>query len=106
MIASVSVGKTPAFKAMCEQPLSDTLQREDAEFKLKMQEWNEERAEAMADKKQFNKPKPRRFHPFAVDGTTEGYIALCQDQSNGMGVYHDEAETILNAGAHKSPNSG
>lgn len=104
MIAPVSVGKTPAFKAMCEQPLSDTLQREDAEFKIKMQEWNEERAEAMADKKQFNKPKPRRFHPFAVDGTTEGYIALCQDQSNGMGVYHDEAETILNAGAHKSNN--
>jgi len=104
MIAPVSVGKTPAFKAMCEQPLSDTLQREDAEFKVKMQEWNEERAEAMADKKQFTKPKPRRFHPFAVDGTTEGYIALCQDQSNGMGVYHDEAETILNAGAHKSNN--
>lgn len=104
MIAPVSVGKTPAFKAMCEQPLSDTLQREDAEFKLKMQEWNEERAEAMSDKKQFTKPKPRRFHPFAVDGTTEGYIALCQDQSNGMGVYHDEAETILNAGAHKSNN--
>ena len=104
LIAPVSVGKTPAFKAMCEQPLSDTLQREDAEYKLKIQEWNDERAATMADKKQFTKPKPRRFHPFAVDGTTEGYIALCQDQSNGMGVYHDEAETILNAGAHKSNN--
>ena len=104
MIAPVSVGKTPAFKAMCEQPLSDTLQREDAEYKAQLAEWNEEKAAAMSEKKQFTKPKPRRFHPFAVDGTTEGYIALCQDQPNGMGVYHDEAETILNAGAHKSNN--
>lgn len=104
MIAPVSVGKTPSFKAMCEQPLSETLQKEDAEYKLKLQEWNEERTATINDKKQFGKPKPRRFHPFAVDGTTEGYIALCQDQPNGMGVYHDEAETILNAGAHKSNN--
>jgi hypothetical protein len=59
---------------------------------------------AISEKKQFTKARPRRFHPFAVDGTTEGYIALCQDQPNGMGVYHDEAETILNAGAHKSNN--
>lgn len=27
-----------------------------------------------------------------------------QDQSAGMGIYHDEAETILNAGAHKANN--
>jgi len=104
MIAPVSVGKTPAFKAMCEQPLSDTLEREDAEFKRKLEEWNAEKMAALGEKKQFTKARPRRFHPFAVDGTTEGYIALCQDQPNGMGVYHDEAETILNAGAHKSNN--
>lgn len=104
MIAPVSVGKTPAFKAMCEQPLSDTLQREDAEYKQRLEEWNAEKMAALGEKKQFTKARPRRFHPFAVDGTTEGYIALCQDQPNGMGVYHDEAETILNAGAHKSNN--
>lgn len=104
MIAPVSVGKTPAFKAMCEQPLSDTLEREDAQFKRKLEEWNAEKMTALGEKKQFTKARPRRFHPFAVDGTTEGYIALCQDQPNGMGVYHDEAETILNAGAHKSNN--
>ena len=104
MIAPVSVGKTPAFKSMCEQPLSDTLQREDQEYKNKLAEWNDERMAALSSKSQFTKAKPRRFHPFAVDGTTEGYIALCQDQPNGMGVYHDEAESILNAGAHKSNN--
>ena len=104
MIAPVSVGKTPAFKAMCEQPLNDTLKREDAEYKIKLEQWNAEKLSALGDKKQFTKARPRRFHPFAVDGTTEGYIALCQDQPNGMGVYHDEAETILNAGAHKSNN--
>ena len=104
MIAPVSVGKTPAFKAMCEQPLSNTLQKEDADYKNKIADWNAEKMAAITQKGQFNKPKPKRFHPFAVDGTTEGYIALCQDQPNGMGVYHDEAETILNAGAHKSNN--
>jgi hypothetical protein len=104
LIAPVSVGKTPAYKAMCEQPLDELLKREDADYKARLEEWNSERTAALVDKKQFTKPKPRRFHPFAKDGTTEGYIALCQDQPNGMGVYHDEAETILNAGAHKSNN--
>lgn len=104
LIAPVSVGKTPAFKAMCEYPLNDMLRQEDADYKHKLEEWNAEKIAALADKKQFTKAKPKRFHPFAVDGTTEGYIALCQDQPNGMGVYHDEAETILNAGAHKSNN--
>ena len=103
-IAPVSVGKTPAFKAMCEYPLSDLLKQEDNEYKQRLKEWEGERTLAYSEKKQFTKPKPKRYHPFAVDGTTEGYIALSQDQPNGMGVYHDEAETIMNAGAHKSNN--
>ena len=103
-IAPVSVGKTPAFKSMCEYPLNDILKNEDEDYKRRIEEWNAEKTAAFAEKKQFSKPKPKRFHPFAVDGTTEGYIALCQDQPNGMGVYHDEAETIMNAGAHKSNN--
>jgi hypothetical protein len=104
MIAPVSVGKTPAFKAMCEEPLADLLKSEDAAFKLAMDNWLIEKAAANVNKESFSKPKPKRFHPFAVDGTTEGYIALMQDQEAGMGVYHDEAETILNAGAHKANN--
>lgn len=104
LIAPVSVGKTPAFKAMCEDPLSETLNNEDNEYKKKIEQWQAKKAAAMAAKEKFSDPRPVRYHPFAVDGTTEGYIALCQDQPNGVGVYHDEAETILNAGAHKSNN--
>ena len=104
MIAPVSVGKTPAFKTMCENPLKDLMAREDKEYEAEVQEWTRERAEANANKQPFNKAHPKRFIPFAVDGTTEGYIGLMQDQSAGMGIYHDEAETILNAGAHKANN--
>ena len=104
MIAPVSVGKTPAFKAMCEEPIAELLQSEDKAYKLAMDNWLTEKAAASINKDSFSKPKPKRFHPFAVDGTTEGYIALMQDQEAGMGVYHDEAETILNAGAHKANN--
>jgi hypothetical protein len=104
MIAPVSVGKTPAFKAMCETPLKDLLAREDKDYEEEVKNWNLQRADANANKQPFNKPHPKRFHPFAVDGTTEGYIGLMQDQQGGMGVYHDEAETILNAGAHKANN--
>jgi hypothetical protein len=104
LIAPVSVGKTPAFKAMCEAPLKQLQEIEDDKFKIDVANWNAEKMQSLNDKKQFTKPKPKRFIPFAVDGTTEGYIGLCQDQSSGIGVYHDEAETILNAGSFKSNN--
>lgn len=104
LIAPVSVGKTPAFKAMCENPLSDLLSKADTEYKQDLERWTAKKLESAATKQPFGEPRPKRFHPFAVDGTTEGYIALCQDQSAGMGVYHDEAETILNAGSFKSNN--
>jgi hypothetical protein len=104
LIAPVSVGKTPAYKAMCESPLKQLQEIEDDKFKVDIANWNAEKLQAVNDKKQFTKPKPKRFIPFAVDGTTEGYIGLCQDQSAGIGVYHDEAETILNAGSFKSNN--
>jgi hypothetical protein len=104
LIAPVSVGKTPAYKAMCESPLKQLQEIEDEKFKTDIANWNAEKMQALNDKKQFTKPKPKRFIPFAVDGTTEGYIGLCQDQSAGIGVYHDEAETILNAGSFKSNN--
>lgn len=104
IIAPVSVGKTPAFKSMMEQPLKQLQEQEDSEHKRNLAEWNAERTLAYAEKKQFTKAKPKRFVPFAVDGTTEGYIQLCQDQCSGIGVYHDEAETILNAGSFKANN--
>lgn len=104
MIAPVSVGKTPAFREMTEKPLKSLLESEDKAYKLEVEQWQKDKAQANIDKQPFNKPMPKRFHPFAVDGTTEGYIALMQDQEAGMGVYHDEAETILNAGAHKANN--
>ena len=104
MIAPVSVGKTPAFKAMCENPLKDLMAKEDREYEEDVKRWTAEKIEANANKQPFGKPHPKRFIPFAVDGTTEGYIGLMQDQQAGMGVYHDEAETILNAGAHKANN--
>jgi len=104
IIAPVSVGKTPAFKAMMEQPLKQMQEYEDAEYKRLSAEWNSEKLANAGEKKNFTKPKPKRFVPFAVDGTTEGYIQLCQDQASGIGVYHDEAETILNAGSFKSNN--
>jgi hypothetical protein len=104
LIAPVSVGKTPAFKSMCEGPLSELLNQADAEYKKDLERWTAKKLEAAATKQPFGELRPKRFHPFAVDGTTEGYIALCQDQTVGMGVYHDEAETILNAGSFKSNN--
>ena len=104
MIAPISVGKTPAYKSMCETPLKHIQEQADEQFNKDLAEYNAAKVEAAANKQPFGKPKPRRFIPFAVDGTTEGYIALCMDQKTGIGVYHDEAETILNAGSFKSTN--
>jgi hypothetical protein len=100
LIAPVSVGKTPAYKSMCETPLQAIQENADKNFTHELKEWEQKKAE---DQPNLGK-KPRRFIPFAVDGTTEGYVALSMDQPNGIGVYHDEAETIFNAGSFKSTN--
>lgn len=104
IIAPVSVGKTPAFKAMCDAPLKRLQEQEDNNFKVALKEWETEKVLAAVEKKPFGKPKPKRFIPLAVDGTTEGYIVISQDQEGGLGVYHDEAETIFNAGSFKGTN--
>lgn len=102
MIAPVSVGKTPAFKSMCETPLKQIQEQADKNYNAAIKEYEQRKAESDGNK--FNEKKPRRFIPFAVDGTTEGYVGLSMDQPNGIGVYHDEAETIFNAGSFKGTN--
>lgn len=102
LIAPVSVGKTPAYKSMCETPLKSIQESADKNYKQEIKEWEKRKAES--DKERFTDKKPRPFVPFAVDGTTEGYVALSLDQPNGIGVYHDEAETIFNAGSFKGTN--
>jgi len=104
LVAPVSVGKTPAFRVTCESPLQKCYAESDKQFELMTADWNEKKAAALADKKQFTEKKPRRFIPIAVDGTTEGYISKSMQQRLGLGVYQDEAETIFNAGSFKSNN--
>ena len=98
LIAPVSVGKTPAYKSMCETPLKLIQESADKNFAHDLKEYEQTKDENQKTK------KPRRFIPFAVDGTTEGYVALSVDQPNGIGVYHDEAESIFNAGSFKGTN--
>jgi hypothetical protein len=104
LIAPVSVGKTPAYKAMCENPLRKIQENADKNFTDKIIKHENDKADAMNGKKKFIDKRPNRYIPFAVDGTTEGYVALSMDQPNGIGVYHDEAETIFNAGSFKGTN--
>jgi len=98
LIAPVSVGKTPAYKSMCETPLKIIQESADKNFAADIKEYEQTKEDNQRAK------KPRRFIPFAVDGTTEGYVALSVDQPNGIGVYHDEAESIFNAGSFKGTN--
>lgn len=103
-VAPMSVGKTPAYKVVCDTPLAKILNNAERNHKAKVAAWEEERAEALQKKSKFTKKRPLRYIPFASDGTTEGYIQLSIDQPNGIGVYHDEAESIINAGAFKKNN--
>ncbi len=104
MIAPVSVGKTPAFKVMFENPLKESQETMDKRFDADLHEWNSEKSKAHHNKEPFAKPRPSRYIPIAVDGTTEGYISKSMSQKTGIGVYLDEAESILNAGNFKSTN--
>lgn len=104
LVAPVSVGKTPAFKVMCETPLSKVQEIMDVRYAMDIEKWEEDKAAAAANKKAYTKKRPSRYIPIAKDGTTEGYIMKSMGQRNGIGVYQDEAETILNAGSFKSNN--
>ena len=104
LIAPVSVGKTPAFKVMCETPLTKVQEEHDHTHARELAEWEEEKAKASVTKKAYTKKRPSRYIPIAKDGTTEGYLNKSMGQPNGIGVYQDEAESILNAGSFKSNN--
>lgn len=104
MIAPVSVGKTPAYKVVCENPLKECHETMDKKYTDALEQWNKARVKAHADKKPFPDKRPSRFIPVSADGTTEGYIHKSMSQPNGIGVYQDEAETILNAGNFKATN--
>jgi len=104
MVAPISVGKTPAFRVMCESVLKNAYDANDKQFEEKLKGWNKKKAQAFHDKKPFTDIKPRSFIPIAVDGTTEGYISKSMIQPLGIGVYQDEAETIFNAGSFKGTN--
>lgn len=104
LVAPVSVGKTPAFKVMCDTPLQRIYQRYDDDFEQALREYEDRKLEAASNKNIKVGPRPRRFIPIANDGTTEGYISKSMYQRNGIGVYQDEAETIFNAGNFKANN--
>lgn len=104
MVAPVSVGKTPAFKVMCENVLKEVEEDYDKSYNDEVKEWEQKKREAALSKQVFNDKRPTRYIPIAVDGTTEGYIAKSMHQKNGIGVYQDEAESILNAGGYKKNN--
>ena len=104
MIAPVSAGKTPAYKVMCEAPLKSAHENLDKKFEEDVKAWTKKKADAFNNKESFTDKRPSRFIPISADGTTEGYIHKSITQRNGIGIYQDEAETILNAGNFKATN--
>jgi len=90
---------------MCQNPMKAILDESDSDHDHAVKKWEERKSKAMKDKEHFFELKPRRIIPFLKDGTIEGYISLCVDQPNGIGIYIDEAEDIMNAGAYKSNNN-
>lgn len=104
MVAPISVGKTPAFKVMCDSVIQQAEKTMDTKYAEALKEYNEKKSKSIIDKKPFNELRPRRFMPIAKDGTTEGYINKSMTQPLGIGVYQDEAETIFNAGSFKGTN--
>lgn len=100
----VSVGKTPAMEVASKEVLNETYATYEVEYNKRVKAWEEEALRCKAKKEPFNKPKPKRYLPFLEDGTTEGYISKSIYQPNGLGVYHDEAESILGSGNYKKNN--
>lgn len=105
MTAPVSVGKTPAFVVPVINSLADLMAEDEAGYKRKLAEYNAALvANAGAGKKQPGILRPKRYLPIVQEGTTESFLSVHVDQPNGLGIYYDEAESIMTAGAHKKEN--
>lgn len=104
LVAPVSVGKTPSVKVAAFEPLRKAMAQDEAEFQQQLESWNAAKQAAASKKKTFADPRPKRYQPLIMDGTTESFTSLHTDQRNGFGVFYDEAETIFNAGAYKQIN--
>lgn len=104
LVAPVSVGKTPSIKATVFDPLKKAMWHDDQEYKQLLKGWEDRRMNAANKKKAFTEPRPRRYLPLVMDGTTEAFVSIHTDQPNGIGVFYDEAETIFNAGNYKAIN--
>jgi hypothetical protein len=105
LVAPMSVGKSPAYDVMWQNPMKPILEQADREYDFKLKEWEIKRKKEMSEKKFYDEPKPKRIIPILKDGTTEGYTVLCMHQPSGIGVYVDEAEEIMNAASHKTTNN-
>ncbi len=103
LIAPISVGKTPSYRVMVETPLAEIMKEADFAWAKTLEKYRQDVAKAKREKKEIPE-RPHRFVPFAVDGTTEAYMQKSVHQPLGLGVYQDEAETIMNAGSFKSNN--
>lgn len=97
----VSMGKSPAFKSVCEEPLKDA-------YTYAKGLYDKEYADHLESLKSKDKgthlPKPQYFIPIAKEATTEGLISKHRFQPHGIGVYYDEAEIIFSAGNYKGTN--
>lgn len=105
LVAPMSVGKSPAYEVMCENPMAGIVKENDELYALEYKQWEARKMEALKKKDPFFELPPKRHLPFLRDGSIEGYISLCMDQEAGIGVYIDEAEEIMNAGSYKKDNN-
>lgn len=109
LLGPSSLGKSVAFRVVCE----DIIKRHEvdtyAQFQTKMAEWNEKndlyKKAKSGESTEAPGPMPRRKIRIITSATTEAIIHYATFNPAGFGMYFDEGKAMYSGGAYKKENN-
>lgn len=106
IVGPSGVGKTPAYKHLCEYIIGPLRAQTHANYKVELKGWNDRKEVARANKTPFTEDEPVKKVRMITDGTLEAITKYAESCPAGFGVVYDEGGRFFTgANAYKKDTS-
>lgn len=106
LVGPSGVGKTPAYKQLCENIISPLRASYYHQYKLELKAWQQERELAKTNKMPFTRDQPVKKVRMITDATLEALTKYAELCPAGFGVVYDEGGRFFtSANAYKKDTS-
>lgn len=108
LLGPSSLGKSVAYRTLCEDIIRKSEVQLYTEFEQKLADWNERQdlyKKSKDEKAQPPGPMPKRKIRIVTSATTEAIIHYATFNPAGFGMYFDEGKTMYSGGAYKKENN-